>query len=427
MPRHRHAPSVLALLFLHLAMTPYYYPPEVAAALRLQWPARGFSLPAPALLTQLVAVAYQASLLQEEGRPVLGHLLLVSKSYVTDPANQLAGYQLLRFTQPRPYHEQELRRLSPTVQRPGHLLAVEVNLEGELVLWGMVLTTRPWDYAHEPDNPAHLPPALFVHVYGPGNLAFFCGAEPVLLLQQGRLASPGQPAFPLAWVRGHFNEAAPLQGEPGSLTPYAGLPLARQLARDTALRTLAQARALGHGGMLVFAPSARAGALVGPNHLLRPKYGVQANDLGTRYLALLTRVVARSQQLAIGSWAAYRRAPDELLRALRTELEHFADLLADLMTVDGALVLNKQFEILGFGVEIHAPALLGNQVYRALDPEATQLQAEEADSGGTRHRAAYRLCQAEADCLVVVVSQDGGAKFVRQQQGQVVFWEQSPM
>jgi hypothetical protein len=112
---------------------------------------------------------------------------------------------------------------------------------------------------------------------------------------------------------------------------------------------------------------------------------------------------------------------------LHTELDHFADLLDDLMAVDGALVLNKQFEVVGFGVELRAPALPTTCVYRALDPEATQLQAEAANSGGTRHRAAYRLCQAEPECLALVVSQDGGVKFVRQQAGQIVFWEQPPV
>jgi hypothetical protein len=86
-------------------MPSYYYPPEVAVALRPQWPDHGFPIPSPALLTQLIAVAYQASLLQEEGRPVLGHLVLAPEVYVTDPANQSAEYQLLRFSQPRPYHE----------------------------------------------------------------------------------------------------------------------------------------------------------------------------------------------------------------------------------------------------------------------------------------------------------------------------------
>jgi hypothetical protein len=98
-------------------------------------------------------------------------------------------------------------------------------------------------------------------------------------------------------------------------------------------------------------------------------------------------------------------------------------LLADLMAVDGALALDKQFSLLGFGVEIAAPAPATPFVYHALDGEGTQLQAEAADSGGTRHRAAYRLCQAEADCQAVVVSQDGGIRLVCQRAGQVLFWQ----
>ena len=51
------------------------------------------------------------------------------------------------------------------------------------------------------------------------------------------------------------------------------------------------------------------------------------------------------------------------------------------------------------------------------------MQAEAADSGGTRHRAAYRLCLAYPDSLAVV-AQDGGVKFVHQQAGRVIFWDQ---
>ncbi len=74
--------------------------------------------------------------------------------------------------------------------------------------------------------------------------------------------------------------------------------------------------------------------------------------------------------------------------------------------------------MLGFGVEIAAPAPPTPLVYRALDVEGAPLQAEAADSGGTRHRAAYRLCQA------IVVSQDDGIRLVRQRAGQVIFWNQ---
>lgn len=70
------------------------------------------------------------------------------------------------------------------------------------------------------------------------------------------------------------------------------------------------------------------------------------------------------------------------------------------------------------------PAGTHPQVYRALDRDAGITQAEPTNGGGTRHRAAYRLCQAAPDYLVIVVSQDGSIKYVRRQEERVVFWEQ---
>ena len=90
---------------------------------------------------------------------------------------------------------------------------------------------------------------------------------------------------------------------------------------------------------------------------------------------------------------------DPILRLFASIAEQASFDLGITVAVDGALVLNKQFEVVGFGVELRAPALPTTCVYRALDPEATQLQAEAANSGGPRHRAAYRLCQAEPECL----------------------------
>jgi hypothetical protein len=40
---------------------------------------------------------------------------------------------------------------------------------------------------------------------------------------------------------------------------------------------------------------------------------------------------------------------------LAVALDHFADLLVNLMVVDGALVLTQNMEIVGFGVEIRVP------------------------------------------------------------------------
>lgn len=400
------------------------YPPEVAATLRQQWPAHGWPLPTPAVLTGFIAGGYQASLLREEDRPVQCHLLLRAAASATQtppPPEATAAYQILAFSEPRPYTAQELRRLSPTTRRPGTLLAIEATAAGELTIQGLAFATRPWDRVDAPHDTTLLPPALFMQVTGPGRLAFFCGAQPLLVLQQGQLGDYGEREFPLGWLSG-FAEA-----EAGSPTPApadADWELIRPLGSYSLHRCLARVRDQGHGGMLVLVSRADAPRLVGPAGLLRPKYSVQRNDFGVRYWDLLTRLVARSTALGITSWAAYRLALDGELQHLHTELTQFADLLADLMAVDGALVLDKQFGLLGFGVEIAAPAPATPLVYRALDAEATQVQAEAADSGGTRHRAAYRLCQAEAGCQAIVVSQDGGIRLVRQRAGQVLFWNQ---
>lgn len=121
-------------------------PPEVAAALRQQWPAHGLPLPASAMLTGFIAGAYQASLLREEDRPVQCHLLLrpaAPPSQLPPPPAATATYQLFAFSEPRPYSAQELRRLSSTTRRPGTLLAVEAAPAGDLVIRGLVFATRP--------------------------------------------------------------------------------------------------------------------------------------------------------------------------------------------------------------------------------------------------------------------------------------------
>ncbi|MGI4870924.1 MAG: putative sensor domain DACNV-containing protein [Janthinobacterium lividum] len=407
----------------------YAYPPEVAATLRQQWPAHGVPLPPLAVLTGFVAGGFQASLLREEDRPVQCHLFLLPGPRPAEgldqtplpPPEVTAAFQVLAFSEPRTYSAQELRRLSPTTQRVGTLLAVAAAPTGELTIEGLVFATRPWDSADTPHQTGLLPPTLFMQVAGPGRLAFFCGAQPVLVLQQGQVGDYGGHEFPTGWLSGFAQPEA----NPAGLGPDdAGVSFTRQLGSYCLRLCLARVRALGHGGMLVLVPGPDAPRLVGPAGLLRPKYGVRDNDLGTRYRALLARLLARSTALGLADWLAYRLTTDGELLQLRTELEQFADLLADLMAVDGALALDKQFNVLGFGVEIAAPAPPTPFVYRALDAEGTQRQAEAADSGGTRHRAAYRLCQAEAGCQAIVVSQDGGIRLVRQQAGQVVFWNQ---
>jgi len=343
----------------------------------------------------------------------------------------------LVFEQPRPCNEQELRRLSPTVHRGNSALAVHVGTDGELQVWGVVFLGSEgrevhhyvWDslqldspdkaLAPTPDRSAHESPrALVLHVRAPGALTFYCGHQLVLTLHQGRIEGHGFQQFPPAWAQGHFthNEDTPLDFAAGEVEIVIGIAL--QLLR----RSIGRVRNDGHGGMLVLVPPAAVPDLLKPVGLLRPKYRVQPD--ARHYDRFLTAIMARLRELKVVGWRQYQQTADQALRALSQQMDWFTELMADLMAVDGALVISQELEMIGFGVEIHAPLVATDYVYRALDVDAKQLQAVPINSGGTRHRAAYRLCAADARCLVIVVSQDGAIKLVRQLNDKVVFWDQ---
>ena len=64
------------------------------------------------------------------------------------------------------------------------------------------------------------------------------------------------------------------------------------------------------------------------------------------------------------------------------------------------------------------------RVDRSLDLEGAQRATERTDRVGTRHRSVYRLCQRLHDAFAIVVSQDGGVRFVRWHAGAVTYFDQ---
>jgi hypothetical protein len=125
-------------------------------------------------------------------------------------------------------------------------------------------------------------------------------------------------------------------------------------------------------------------------------------------------------------WVEYVASRDERLAELDEGIFEMAHLLADLSAVDGAVVLTKRLDVLGFGAEISGSLPEVPELAHALDAEARETVIESAASVGTRHRSVYRLSAALPEAMGLVVSQDGGARFVRQVDGRVTYWEQAP-
>ncbi len=95
------------------------------------------------------------------------------------------------------------------------------------------------------------------------------------------------------------------------------------------------------------------------------------------------------------------------------------------MSVDGSLVLNDDFRLIGFGGEILGESHV-RKIHRACDLEADQVIVEPADSAGTRHRSAYRLVDGTRDAIALIVSQDGDVHFVAHHREKLTYWPYLP-
>jgi DNA integrity scanning protein DisA with diadenylate cyclase activity len=86
--------------------------------------------------------------------------------------------------------------------------------------------------------------------------------------------------------------------------------------------------------------------------------------------------------------------------------------------------MNKQHDLVGFGGMISGRLPAVRRIARALDLEGETVAEEEAVNVGARHRSAYRLAGALPGAVVIVISQDGGVRFVAQKGSRVTYWEQ---
>jgi DisA bacterial checkpoint controller nucleotide-binding len=416
----------------------YSYPGQLAELVKKVWPAEAIDhLPNDSQLRLLLDVAYHASLLREEQRPVTFRLLLVNPEEIVNPELppiSLAGFPLDRW---RPFNEQEVRRISMAADFFRSLIGVYPDSEEQLKIWGILLSGTRWVNAVDGGrfSSAPTPQRIVVHALGPGRLTVFLGHQRVAALSSGQLEANAFDLFQSSWLSDSFKSvrAENLKSIYKDLDlPYVPLNVEflRVISQNVLRRTLSVVRDSKHGGTIVFIEPNEEPLFTDRKAPIRFKYRL-TNDLQrSRYRKLLRAAFSRLAQLAheqiitdVG-WIQYQTVVDRQLSDLDEAFFEFAHFLADLMAVDGALILTKRNDIVGFGAELlaEAPQLTG--VRRALDLEAEIWANEALDDVGTRHRAVYRFCNQFLDCVAIVVSQDGSVRFVKNHNGAVTYWNQ---
>jgi hypothetical protein len=421
------------------------YPADLAALVLQRWEqaaaADGADVGRPdaGALTEVLSTCYQATLLREEGRPVTFRLA-VSEPEAFDPvAGPPSGLHRLLFDRRLPLDAHELRRLAPAATFWRSLIGTTLTPGGVPEMWGLIHSGPHWLQSVRGGRAREqaIPHVLIIAATGPGRLLVSIGTITLAELRNGTLSGVEMDLFQSRWVHDWLGEMGRLhtrtQTRDGQRDDETSAELDSQfaavLAGHVLRRTVATVRAAQHGGTLIVIPRQRAADILADRRYMGVKYSFTDEEPRRRIVTLigaimneLIRVEGRSG-IVVG-WDAYESSSVGRLEEMDEALFEVAHLLADLARVDGTVLMTDSLEVLGFGVEIAGELPEVTRVARALDLEGMDREWVRTDRVGTRHRSAYRLCQALHDALVLVVSQDGGLRFIRWHVDGVTYWEQ---
>lgn len=418
----------------------FAYAPDLAARVLQSWhrarAAGQLTTPPPARadLEASLSVCYHATLLREEGRPVTFRLALSEPGAFALTAGPPSGLHRLVFARPLPLDQHELRRLAPAAAFSRSLIGASGR-----EIWGIIHSGPHWLQSVRGGRATEqiVPDVPIVAATGPGRLLVSVGSIVLAELRDGQLSGGEMDVFQAPWLQGRFGgaelilTAAHAAARREAIDPWAEIEPAfgTVLAGHVLRRVLATVRAARHGGTLILVPRERVSEFISDGRYMQVKYIFHDEEPRKRILTLMIAIANELARItgttaATAGWGQYEVSPSPLLAEMDEALFEVAQLIADLTRVDGAVLLTDAFEIVGFGVEIAGELPEVSRVAWAHDPDATERTWVRTDRVGSRHRSAYRLCQALRDALVLVVSQDGGLRFVRWHDQGVAYWEQ---
>jgi hypothetical protein len=427
----------------------YAYPADLARFVRERWrdiPAsRGddLGLPDDRTLEQFFSACYQASLLREEERPVTFRAILARPELFPAEGMPPESLQRLEFAESFPFDATELRRLSVAADTQRTLIGVHPNADGDLRIWGLVNSGTRWlrDIQGGRRAAPPLPAVPVVHASAPGSIAASKGQTLVAKLDTGRISPSRANPFLSQWLPELFADfreelmARHSRARVASGGAWAPIEpnLPREISQRMMMRVIALLREARHGGTIIFVPMAHAEELSTHDPVIDLKYRFEDTPAHSSFPEVVVSILNRLAKIYgegeartrhVVGWEEFEVSVDEELATFDEALFEIAHLIAGLASADGAVVLSKLHDVLGFGGMISGRLPAVRTVARATDLEGRRITEESTENVGARHRSAYRLAGALPGVVVIVISQDGGVRFVAQHNGRVTYWEQ---
>ncbi len=393
-------------------------------------------------LERVLSVCYQTSMAQEEGRTLRFRVIVIDPERVETELPPPSGLRPMEFASPLPFNERTLRRLAPAASYERSLIGLAADPEKDSHVWGLVHTGSLWLKAiqglHRSFEP--LPAVLVVGVYGPGLLTVAKGHFVLARLASGQISRPSWSLSHESWLTGiSASDRARIhlmheKARRSAATPWATIQpgfLVAMMQQNARLIVNAIRSSL-HGGLLVSIPRRIAENPEALNRYIAMKYVFKDREPRQQFQQLILQAMnalaeACGDETCLGrsvGWRDYLLNENPGVSWVKEAISEYARFLADLASVDGAVVVTRPLEVVGFGGIISGSLKPVDTVARALDVDGEMVALESTSEVGTRHRAGYRLCQAMRDAFALAVSQDGEARLVYWKQGMVTYWDQ---
>lgn len=348
-------------------------------------------------LQKIIDECFFASLEQEEGEDLTVNICVMDKAKSLATANE-HNFVALPFAKQRPLSGSELAKLAPAVDPQQSCVCVWTDDDGELVIWGVVIFGRAWSNWHKFGETPQVsgPTRLIVSVKARGHLVFSAGFIKLLEYQRGAIVDQG--------VRILVGDG-PVKK---ALANIFKTPIHPELGHDTILAWMLDRMIDGaHGGAII---AAAPGDVAAIRERCELKYRIHP-ERGAG------RIVRSSLDELMHYLPPEQRAdPSTLIDTVQAQcrdqendyihIREYADALAAMAQVDGALVITDRFRPVGFSARImnwSSPEGL----LHAHDLAATRCEPYDLKKLGTRHGSAAYLAAACPGVIIFVVSQDG--------------------
>ncbi|MBV8899905.1 MAG: hypothetical protein JOY92_07320, partial [Verrucomicrobia bacterium] len=235
----------------------YSYPVQLAELVNREWPEEAREVqPSNAHLRQLLDAAYHATLLREEQRPVTFRLLFGTPEDVPVDGGPPTGLLPIQLDRPRPFNEQEVRRISMAADFFRSLIAVSADPDDNLRIWGILVSGTRW--VNQVDGgrfiDGTLPLCLVVQALGPGRLTVCLGQQRIAALSSGRMQGLAFDLFQSQWLAQAFQNVRKdalrsiFVKMDGSRYVPANSDFMRVMSQNVLRRTLSVVRNSKHGG-----------------------------------------------------------------------------------------------------------------------------------------------------------------------------------